>query len=1097
MIALLLSIVMTVGSISSTSVLAAETTAEKAVTIEEETVEEATESSEEANTADYVEVIGDNPSQGKTEAAEKPEIMEPPFDDKNEIVSENGSEGLSVEEIENEDSQKPSMASEDNVIASGDCSATENDHVIWVLSETNGINTLTISGQGKVADYCNGKWGTSFDKVIIESGVISIGSNAFDDSNIESIEIADSVSFIGEYAFRDCKNLTSVQIPYGVRTLSWGLFDGCTSLSSVILPDTIERTDYEVFMGCTSLRSIILPESICIIEHGVFAESGLESISIPGNCESIQVAAFSDCENLTSVNLSEGVKRLYNGCFSGCIKLSIVKIPSSVTLLGEGVFYGDSSLKSIQFNGNAPQINPSAFSGVTATVYYPMGDDTWTDIIGQNYGGTITWVPWDPNSGEEEKKESLGWCINNNKVSFGYGWNYKVSPDVFGSLYGVNPSSVLYTTLVEIFSSWGGSCFGMSLLAGSDYMGTIDLKSYFNQEGSCLSEYGYSEVQNHEGKEVFTVVGNSDIIKTIEKAHFSQMSKEFKNAEIFHNDDKYTELINYLKNTHNVTMICFEVSAGRHAVLVNPDEEIVEISEPGWYRIPIYDPNNPLGKERLNNPHPWYTEDKTYILLDTNKGMFNYVTKDKTYASDHRFLNQRYIKFYDLSRISASFFNSRLTLQWNNPLELFFGFTSDNITINSDDQTILDISDGCLINQADGYEYDVMYNGFDEPALRYLGIKNDGKISYKCDAGNSFVTNPADNEIYLVTNSDNASVSVLDDRIVVQADEDTDVTVIHRTENEQEYIEYNCTVFLNEGERIEGLTENGSDIFVTDSQNDADVKKDVNGTITEETIIQCQAIDSSETVKISIPEDTFVYTGKAITPVISIKDGDKVLTEGIDYTIAYDNNINAGTAQIIITGIRKYIGTITKSFTINKAVNKVTAKNYIKTYSTKAQSFWTGAKVADGTRSFKSSNKAVVVSKSGKVTIKPKFIGKATIKITAPETQNYQKSTKKITITVNPTKTALSSVTSPSAGKMTVKWKKNAVGTGYQIQYSTSSKFTSPKAVSVTKNTTLTKTIGSLAKGKKYYVRIRTYKTVGKTKFYSAWSAAKTVTVKR
>lgn len=80
---------------------------------------------------------------------------------------------------------------------------------------------------------------------------------------------------------------------------------------------------------------------------------------------------------------------------------------------------------------------------------------------------------------------------------------------------------------------------------------------------------------------------------------------------------------------------------------------------------------------------------------------------------------------------------------------------------------------------------------------------------------------------------------------------------------------------------------------------------------------------------------------------------------------------------------------------------------------------------------------------------------------------------------------------------MTVKWKKNAVGTGYQIQFSTSSKFEKPKSVTIAKNSTLTKTIGSLAKGKKYYVRIRTYKTVGKTKFYSGWSAAKTVTIRK
>jgi hypothetical protein len=131
------------------------------------------------------------------------------------------------------------------------------------------------------------------------------------------------------------------------------------------------------------------------------------------------------------------------------------------------------------------------------------------------------------------------------------------------------------------------------------------------------------------------------------------------------------------------------------------------------------------------------------------------------------------------------------------------------------------------------------------------------------------------------------------------------------------------------------------------------------------------------------------------------------------------------------------------------------------------------------------------------VTVKAKFMGKVTIKITAPASANYTATTKKITITVNPTKTALVSVTSPSAGKMTVKWKKNAVGAGYLFQYSTSSKFASPKTVWITNNTTLTKTIGSLVKGKKYYVRIRTYKTVGKTKFYSAWSAAKAVTIKK
>ena len=90
----------------------------------------------------------------------------------------------------------------------------------------------------------------------------------------------------------------------------------------------------------------------------------------------------------------------------------------------------------------------------------------------------------------------------------------------------------------------------------------------------------------------------------------------------------------------------------------------------------------------------------------------------------------------------------------------------------------------------------------------------------------------------------------------------------------------------------------------------------------------------------------------------------------------------------------------------------------------------------------------------------------------------------------------------PGSKKMTVKWKKQATQTtGYQIQYSQSSKFTKSKTVTVKKNTATSTTIKKLSAKKKYYARIRTYKTVkvnGKaTKLYSSWSKAKSVTVKK
>ena len=86
---------------------------------------------------------------------------------------------------------------------------------------------------------------------------------------------------------------------------------------------------------------------------------------------------------------------------------------------------------------------------------------------------------------------------------------------------------------------------------------------------------------------------------------------------------------------------------------------------------------------------------------------------------------------------------------------------------------------------------------------------------------------------------------------------------------------------------------------------------------------------------------------------------------------------------------------------------------------------------------------------------------------------------------------------------MTVKWKKQTKQTtGYQIQYSTKKKFTSgTKTATIKKNKTTSKKITKLNKNKKYYVRIRTYKTVkvnGKSiKIYSSWSKVKSAKTRK
>ena len=153
--------------------------------------------------------------------------------------------------------------------------------------------------------------------------------------------------------------------------------------------------------------------------------------------------------------------------------------------------------------------------------------------------------------------------------------------------------------------------------------------------------------------------------------------------------------------------------------------------------------------------------------------------------------------------------------------------------------------------------------------------------------------------------------------------------------------------------------------------------------------------------------------------------------------------------------------------------------------------------------------KVIVKDRTGKTLVKNtdytvsyakgrKYVGKYAVKITF---KGKYSGTKTLYFTIKPKATSISSLKA-SSKKFTVKWKKQATQTtGYQVQYSASSKFSKAKTVTVGKNTTVSKKISKLSGKKKYYVRVRTYKTVkinGKSiRIYSGWSKAKAVTTKK
>lgn len=103
--------------------------------------------------------------------------------------------------------------------------------------------------------------------------------------------------------------------------------------------------------------------------------------------------------------------------------------------------------------------------------------------------------------------------------------------------------------------------------------------------------------------------------------------------------------------------------------------------------------------------------------------------------------------------------------------------------------------------------------------------------------------------------------------------------------------------------------------------------------------------------------------------------------------------------------------------------------------------------------------------------------------------------TVKATFKINPKAVAIKTLTA-GRKKLTVRWKKGAGITGYQVQYSLRKDFSAKTTVAVKKAATTQATIKKLKANKTYYVRVRAYKTVGGKKYYSAWSKVKSAKVK-
>jgi hypothetical protein len=232
---------------------------------------------------------------------------------------------------------------------------------------------------------------TNITSVVIPDSVTTIGSSAFSGcSRLAGITIPDSVTTIGYSAFSRCYSLTSVEIPDSVTTIGSGAFYDCFSLTSVVIGDSVTTIGDYAFSDCYSLTSVVISDSVQNIASNAFSgcsnliteyeycqyvgsgenpyhvligttNQNLSAYTIHEDTKIIADYAFSGCSRLAGIIIPDSVTSIGYEAFSGCSSLTSVEIPDSVTAIGSSAFYNCSSLTSVEMGNGVTTIGSSAF----------------------------------------------------------------------------------------------------------------------------------------------------------------------------------------------------------------------------------------------------------------------------------------------------------------------------------------------------------------------------------------------------------------------------------------------------------------------------------------------------------------------------------------------------------------------------------------------------------------------------------------------------------------------------------------------------------------------------------------------------------------
>ena len=742
----------------------------------------------------------------------------------------------------------------------------------WNLTKA---GTLTISGKGAMPDFAstgeqpwNGK-SSQIRKIILENGVTNIGSCAFWNCGVLSAEIPSSVTAIGNSAFRG-SSIISVTIPSNVKTLGDSVFQDCQNLSSVTISEGLETISQNAFRACSSLSSIVLPASIGEVGAGAFFQcQKLIRVAFTPGSKQVKLGdnIFTQCYYLSSVTLPKSINQISEGMFQNCLMLATLEIPQGAESIGSSAFSSCSSLTSIIIPNSVTTIGIAAFSAsALRDIYFTGTQAQWNSV--HKSGDTIAavskmtihynYVP--------EKTDISKATVTLEKTSYTYDGNAK-TPAVTVNLDG------------------------KTLIPNTDYS-----VSYNNNTAVGTANVSISGMGNYSG--------NVTAHFTITKADISKAAVSLEKTSYTYDGSAKTPAVTV--NLNGKTLVRntdYSVSYNNNTAVGTAN---VIITGMGYY----------TGRATANFTITKADISKAAVSLEETN--YTYDGSAKTPAVTVNLNGKTLVRNTDYS-VS---YNNNTAVGTANVIITGMGYYTGRATANFT-ITKADISKAAVSLEETNYTYDgsaktpavtVTLNG------KTLVLNTDYSVSYN----NNIEVGTADVSISGMgnyTSSVTAHFTITKAVEVVKADISKAAVTLEETSYTYDGSAKTPAVTVN----LDGKTlVLNTDYSVSYNNNievgTADVSisgmGNYSGSVT--TNFTITKADISEAA-VTLEKSSYTYDGSAKTPAVTVSLNGKTLLLNTDYSVSYNNNTAAGTANVSISGMGNYSGSVTTNFTITKA----------------------------------------------------------------------------------------------------------------------------------------------------------------------------------